>query len=293
MTIIQMKHFYYVCINGSVSKTAKQFFVTQPTITSSIKSLEAEIEVTLFLRKNNQLILTEEGKLLLEKVEHILNELDDLSKDIKAISEKKKIIKLGIPLSVGPFLLPGLLKEFNQLHPDIVLQFFEGGGLETLQMMIDGGLDMAVASINKEFSDKILWKKLFDSEVCYFVSKDHPWANKESISIEEAVSQPLVLIEDKKQSYRINQRLHSQFEAKGLKPKILLMTNQIHTIENVVLNQLAGAFFQREGFVNHEMIPIPLKEPLYSPIGIAYVKGKALHKCDKILIDFINQTLKK
>ena len=87
MTIIQLQYFVTVVKTNSITKAAKQLFVSQPAVSSSIKELEKEFNVALFVRYNNQIVLTDEGhhlyKLAVNLLQNYANSYEDMKNYIK------------------------------------------------------------------------------------------------------------------------------------------------------------------------------------------------------------------
>ena len=72
MNLNQLKHFYMVCVYGSLSEASKHLYISQPSLSSSIKLLEKEFGVSLFNRRYIGMELTTEGKRLFEMCKDIL-----------------------------------------------------------------------------------------------------------------------------------------------------------------------------------------------------------------------------
>ena len=72
MTLNQLRYFCTASRCHSITKAAEELYVTQPTISMAIRDLEVEFGISLFHRKGNQLILTEEGEMLYEKATYIV-----------------------------------------------------------------------------------------------------------------------------------------------------------------------------------------------------------------------------
>ena len=78
MTLNQLRYFCTASRCHSITKAAEELYVTQPTISMAIRDLEVEFGISLFYRKGNQLILTEEGEMLYEKATYILQYCTEL-----------------------------------------------------------------------------------------------------------------------------------------------------------------------------------------------------------------------
>ncbi len=98
MEIRQLEYFVSASLLGNLTRVAERHFVSQPNITIAIKKLETELGVTLFDRKKNKLVLTEEGMFFLQKIEPILIALKNSVAEMKDYrNENGGIVTLGDP----------------------------------------------------------------------------------------------------------------------------------------------------------------------------------------------------
>ena len=107
-----------VAEGGSFSKAAKSLFLTQPTISAHISSLERELNVRLFVRNTKEVILSEQGKVLYEYARQMV-ELQNKITEIFSTETKKDVQCITIATSTIPaqYLLPDILAEFSSRYP--------------------------------------------------------------------------------------------------------------------------------------------------------------------------------
>ena len=194
MIDIKLKTFITVAKTKNYTKAAGIINITQPAISQHIKFLEDYYNVALFYQKNRQMELTEEGKILLKYAV----EMDRLSKIVKArLDNKSGIIKkysLGATLTIGGYVLPEIIGEYKKENEnlDIILR------VENTETIINklyaGEIDLGV--IEGLFDKtKVGHIKLKDDELVLAVSKDHPFARKRSVDLEELLADRLILRE--------------------------------------------------------------------------------------------------
>lgn len=94
-------HFYIVAKEGSIKVASQKLHITQPTLSTQVKSLEEQLELQLFERKHRKLELTESGKSLLKKSEKIFNLADQMVSTLGSEKYDRDHINIGIPLSVS------------------------------------------------------------------------------------------------------------------------------------------------------------------------------------------------
>ena len=126
MNIKQLEAFVRIVKNKSFSQTAKELYLTQPTVSSYISSLEADLGVQLFTRTTKEVHTTSEGEQIYLYAKDIVN----LSNKIRnAFKEESKddvneivISSSSIP---GQYLLPGMLANFSKRHPNTEFRVHE------------------------------------------------------------------------------------------------------------------------------------------------------------------------
>lgn len=97
MTLNQLRYFCTASRCHSITKAAEELYVTQPTVSVAIRDLEIEFGISLFYRKGNQLILTQEGEALYEKATYILQYCTELQADYSSMARVKPPLRIGIP----------------------------------------------------------------------------------------------------------------------------------------------------------------------------------------------------
>ncbi len=120
MDLHQLRVFVSVYKNKSFSKAAKEIFLTQPTISEHIKTLEEELKCNLFDRIGKKIIPTKEADILYNEAIDLINKFENLKDSIKKAQELPSgnitIATSSIP---GTYLLPPLIAEFKESYPDI------------------------------------------------------------------------------------------------------------------------------------------------------------------------------
>lgn len=165
ITLTQMRYFYEVCRWQNITKAAEHLHVSQPTISVAMRTLEEETGLNLFHREGRKLVMTSEGSKLLSKVNHILNQMDQLETEIQDMAHNRNHIRMALPLQIGTRFLPRILGEFRIAHPKIKLEVIESGGISALQMVEDEKLDIALTNYTTGFSQKLVYQKLYDCEL--------------------------------------------------------------------------------------------------------------------------------
>ncbi|MBA7675823.1 HTH-type transcriptional regulator HdfR [subsurface metagenome] len=164
MDINKLKTFYHVAKNASFTKAAYKLCITQPAVTSRIKSLEENLRTCLFRRIGRKIFLTHEGKILLEYARKTIN----LEKEIKTIFtelsglQKGKII-LGATRVIGTYFLPQKLGQFRAKYPQIGILTRIENSTQVMNFLLEGEVDIAISGKTDDLN-KNLEAKLYHTE---------------------------------------------------------------------------------------------------------------------------------
>jgi len=143
MNLKQLEAFVCVAEGKSFSAAAKKLYLTQPTVSAHISSLEKELGVRLFVRTTKDVELSSEGELLYDNARRMLqlekNILRDFTqKDSKAAN---KII-VGASTVPGQYILPQILSLFSRTYPGNQLELREADSMEVVRMVQDGQVEI-------------------------------------------------------------------------------------------------------------------------------------------------------
>ena len=268
MTLNQLRYFCTASRCHSITKAAEELYVTQPTVSVAIRDLEIEFGISLFYRKGNQLILTQEGESLYEKATYILQYCNELQADYSSMARVKPPLRIGIPPMLSTVFFPELLIAFHQEHPEIALVLEEYGSVRACNLVQDDTLDLALVNMEQYNIDKFHNAVLANDQVVFCVSNDHRLADKE-VSKESLIFFNADSVQ--------NQLLKTRFEMDGYTPNIVMRSSQIYTTLQLVKTCKYGSFLyssMTEKFASSGIKGIPLSPPIRIKIGMVWKKGK-------------------
>ena len=274
MTLNQLRYFCTASRCHSITKAAEELYVTQPTVSVAIRDLEIEFGISLFYRKGNQLILTQEGETFYKKATYILQYCNELQADYSSMARVKPPLRIGIPPMLSTIFFPELLIAFQQEHPEIALILEEYGSVRACNLVQDDTLDLALVNMEQYNIDKFHNTVLANDQVVFCVSNDHQLADKEVVTTKEMSKESLIFFNaDSVQ----NQLLKMRFETDGYTPNIVMRSSQIYTILQLVKTSKYGSFLyssMTDKFASSGIKRIPLDPPIRIKIGMVWKKGK-------------------
>jgi len=277
MNLNQLKYFYTVCTDGSLSAAAERLYISQPSLSSSIKSLEKEFGVSLFNRRYKGMELTTEGKRLFEMCKDILSRTEQLEDIMKDLGNERNKLRLGVPPMIGSIILPYIYRDFCQLHPDITLEIVEDGRSSLLDKLSENYLDMIFLLHNNSLEEKFSSTKIARLEIVCCASKDNVIAEYKSVTPHLLKNTPLVLFEN---SFFQTEEIKKWFAYENITPNIILQTKQLSTMLTMISSNVAAGFTFRElTETNEDFIAIPTKNPMYADASLVWKKDSYYFSC--------------
>lgn len=274
MTLNQLRYFCTASRCHSITKAAEELYVTQPTVSVAIRDLEIEFGISLFYRKGNQLILTQEGEAFYEKATYILQYCNELQADYSSMSRVKPPLRIGIPPMLSTVFFPELLTAFHQDYPEIAVVLEEYGSVRACDLVQNDTLDLALVNMEQYNIDKFHNVVLANDQVVFCVNKNHRLADKEIVTTKEMSKELLIFFNaDSVQ----NQLLKTRFEMDGYIPNIVMRSSQIYTTLQFIKTGKYSCFLYSsmlDKFTESGITGIPLNPPIHIKIGMIWKKGK-------------------
>ncbi len=172
----KLKIFKTVADLKSFSKAAQVLFLSQPTVTLQIKKIENYLGITLFNRKKTNLELTEEGKILYDYASKIIDSYIDMEENLKNLNSKEKTIFIAASSTIGDYLLPSVISEFNKKYPDINIKLFIGNSKEVEEGILSKIFNIGLVE-DDIFSNKLDVEAFYKDEIILIASIDNPIPN--------------------------------------------------------------------------------------------------------------------
>ena len=238
MTITQMKYYVTVCEKKSFSKAARELGVSQPAVSFAVKELEEASGVALVKRGKGGVSVTDEGEVLYQSLLPILDQIDSLSATMKDLHLERKFVRVGFTTMMGNYAYSKILAMFIGKHPDIQVIGYEDSTGKLKEMLSDGALDVALLAAEKSL-DKCHMMDIEKTGMMFCVHKEHPFAEKKSVTWEEMGSQPLILLTDR---FSFGARIERNFMEHGVQINVIHRTDQPFTVERFIENGAAAGF---------------------------------------------------
>jgi len=178
----------------SFSKAAEDLFLTQPTVSGHILSLERSLSVRLFDRAGRDIRLTRAGEIFYRYASKILSSRKDL---LNALSEFSQGIKgelsLGASTIPGEYILPKLMGEFRKEHPRFMLSLKIADTKRIALMLLQGDVELGL--IGARLNHDLLHYEKYEEDEIIVVCRSHEFQGKK-IDFEDLLGEPWILREE-------------------------------------------------------------------------------------------------
>lgn len=193
MDLKTLHYFTVVAEELNITKAAKILMMSQPPLSNAMHRLEEELHTSLFVRGKRNLTLTEEGKYLYRKAKDILALSDKTKNDILLMKGGVGgTISLGIVDGFSSKLGASWIRQFTIDHPFVHFRILSGDSEALIEKMRLGLISMAIISSPYDQVSLNAFP-LYEEEVVAILPKDHPLAEKESLSLSDLSSEPLIV----------------------------------------------------------------------------------------------------
>ena len=258
MRYVQLRAFHYVAICGGFSRAADALFLTQPAISDQVRKLEEEYDVLLFNRHKKQVLLTEQGKKLLE----ITNRMFDTEQQALDLLSESRALRSGhlrIVADAAHHLLH-ILGRFREKYPGIHVTVHSGNTETVISSLFAYEADLGVlGEIPKGREFEIL--KLNSTPIIAFVSGSHALSGRRSMPLEELAQHPLVLRE---RGSKTRQKLEEMARSLNIKLKPSVEAEGREAVREIVASGAGVGFVSSAEFGHHgRLAPIKIEcEPM-------------------------------
>lgn len=296
MKLQQLRYVVKVAECGSITEASRRLFVSQPSITASIRDLENEMGVHIFERTNKGVIVSEEGETFLGYARQVLDQADLLEGKYKGTSEQVPHFSVSCQhysFAVNAFV--DVIREFDAARYDFTLREEQTHEIieDVAHMKSELGI-LYLSEHNREVIERMLaanelvFEGLFCATPNVFVCADHPLADHASVTLEDLEDYPFLSYEQGSyNSFYYSEELTSTFERR----------KNIRVRDRATLFNLAmglNGYTVCSGVISHELngpgiISIPLDVDEYMEIGIITRKNTTLTRYGQAYIEAIRQ----
>lgn len=291
MTLQQLKYVITVADSGSMNEAAKQLFISQPSLSASIRELEKEIGFDVFLRSNHGIIITPDGEEFLGYARQVAEQYRLLS---NRYLEKEAKEKFSVSMQHYSFAVKAFVETVKRAGMEnYEFAIYETKTYEIIENVRNFKSELGILYLN-DFNEKVLQKilrenqlkftELFTCDTYVYLRSGHPLAGRSVISMEDLEPYPcLAFDQGKNHSFYLAEEMKSTYDYKRI-----IKANDRATMLNLMVG--LNGYTLCSGIICDELNgddsrAIPLKENEAMRIGYISRMGASLSALGKIFLE--------
>lgn len=299
MTLQQLKYALTIADCGSMNEAAKQLFISQPSLSETMKELETEIELDIFLRSNRGIVITPEG-------EEFLGYARQVTEQFGLLQSKYIDKKVKEKFSVSTQHYTFAVKAFVETVKQIGMEQYEFAVHETTTISVIENVKNFKSEIGvlyeNDFNEKVLNKmfkenglefvELFSCDTFVYLWSGHPLAKQDVITMEELDEYPCLSFDQgKNNSLYLAEEMKSTYEYRRL-----IKANDRATLLNLMIG--LNAYTLCSGIIcedlnGNDYKAVPLKETEKMRIGYIKRKGAKVSHIGELYIEELKKYKEK
>ena len=269
MNMKQALYFKTIAQYGTITAAAKQLYISQPSLSQTLRQIEDEVGTPLFDRSTSPFHLTYAGERYLKAVEAMLDIEIRLKEEIESIRrDDGGRLRLGISVTRAMQVLPDVIPIFTKAYPNVTIELTEAASASLEGLLQKGQIDLALAALEANEAN-IAYELIEKESIGILAGKDSQLAqlvpSGTPISLEMVEKEAFVSLDTSHSSRIIQDRLFRRY---NIRPKILLETSSLEVARRVALKSGAcmvlpdvyadefvfnsgGAFYPLKDYENH------------------------------------------
>lgn len=237
----QLEAFVQVARHRNFSKAAESLFLTQPSVTTRIHTLEKELGEELFERTGRAVLLTDAGSAFLPHAERVLKDIREGRDALEALRHGDFApLRIGSAMTVSAYVLPKILKTFRARFPSAEVAIRTGRSEQVLEMVLAD--EVQVGIVRALVHPDVETIHLYDDEVVLVTNPGHPFAQSGAASISEVGQQPLIFFDRGSSYYGL---VHGFFRDAGIVPRRAMELDSMEATKKMVEEGLGIAILPR------------------------------------------------
>ena len=287
MTLNQLRYFQAVARLQNFRAAAEELYISQPSLSRSIDSLEEELGVVLFEKAGRGISLTGSGRLLLEYTNRIIEECDIAVYKMKELSTTGGRIDIGYVFPLANYYIPHKVRSFLDLpgNEHVTFGFTQNRTSSIIRDIKNGKLDVGFCAYS-ENEEELEFVPLLKQEMVIITSLEHPLAERDDLSLHELANYPVIGYDRISGLGGYTNRLYKNV---GIKPEIVCECSDENSIQALVREQFGIALVARVDILNEKYLKIHhvSDADLVHYVNVVWLKNHYLMPATKRFIDFM------
>jgi len=285
----QLRVFCEAARSGNFTAAAKRLCITQPAVTTQVRSFEAICGLKLFRKRGRKVYLTDEGKALYEHARRIFDCERDVEQSIEDMRELKRgILRIGTTKTYARYFMPSFITGFRKAYPGIKICLDEGSSTNMVQSLLEMRNELAVIARCGE-SPGVLFLPFSRESLVFIMAPTHLLARKRQVQPEDLSNEPIIM---KEVGSGTREVVNGLFERRHIGLNVLVETSNTEFIKQLVQRGDGVSFLVQEAVASEikegklETRPIQ-GERLQLEVSIAQVRDHDLSPPAKAFLDIL------
>ena len=291
MEFKQLEAFVAVVDYGSFSEAARKLYLTQPTISAHVRSLEEELHTKLILRTTKKTTITTRGYQLYDSAVRMLEIRNNLLENFTGV--QKHMIDLAASTIPSSYLLPEILAAFGKTHPDIYFHSIQADSAESINRVLDGTVDLALVGQNTRDETCVFLPFCQDELVIATpITNQYLGLQNKSVTFEDFIKDPIIIRE---KGSGTKKEMDLFLEQIGVTPSdlnVIARMNDLEGIKKSIVNGLGISILSARSAIDlqktKQILLFPLEESAHKrTFYIVYSKNRILKPHVRQFIQFV------
>ena len=277
--LAQLEAFLQVARHRSFSRAAEALFLTQPSVTARIQTLERELGERLFERTGRSVTLTDAGIAFMPHAQRALTAVQEGTDAIEAVRHGDVgSIRVGASSSIATYVLPRVVKAFRKTRPRVHIHLTSGSTEEVIDHLLAGEIHVAVSRLAQH--PDIQGSHLYNDDLTLVVPPGHPFERAGRVAVAEVGREPFLFFERGSSYHTL---VYSMFLRVGVVPESVMELDSLEATKHMVSAGLGIAILpafsvQRELEVG-ELIAVAIhdmEQPAQREVGVHILRNRAI-----------------
>ena len=285
-----LRYVITVAEERNFTRAAKRLYITQPSLSQTIKNEEERLGVILFDRSSSPLTLTDAGKEYVLWSKQVLSLYENMERRLQDFSDKEvSSLKIGILPEFSSFILSDPLKLFRERNPNSFVQIVEQSNNDLEKSLEDSKLDFIIGLTHKD-KYKYCSEPLYDEKIVLAVTPDFSPQDKDAVEVDliEFKDAPFVMMEEGQFLYNVT---HDLCKKSGFIPRAVVECYNLETAlcmveAGVGVSIVPDLMCKVVGDLKYYNIKGPTPE---SQISLVYRRDRYITKKTRELIELIKE----
>lgn len=291
MEFKQLEAFVAVVDYGSFSEAARKLYLTQPTISAHVRSLEEELHTRLILRTTKKTTITTRGYQLYDSAVRMLEIRNNLLENFTGV--QKHMIDLVASTIPSSYLLPEILASFGKTHPDIYFHSIQADSAESINRVLDGTADLALVGQNT-CDETCVYLPFCQDELVIAtpITNHYLGLQNKSVTFEDFIKDPIIIRE---KGSGTKKEMDLFLEQIGVTPSdlnVIARMNDLEGIKKSIVNGLGISILSARSAIDlqktKQILLFPLEESAHKrTFYIVYSKNRIMKPHVRQFIRFV------